>query len=238
MRYIQFRISDSIFEISKGGSVYDKSVGSDTLPEESWYVEVGGAAIRDLELYDLEDRVEEYLNLGAVVRVEDESDEAGTCGAVSPSDSRSAENDDALPEPEIILNLWYVLDNEGIIYSLRARAYVISGSDEAKTSFLKSFADQDYLIAKPFPIPERFHLTLLNSDGTRKKYPVTNTKILRSLPNRVDLFEDAIKVLESEFPAQTKLEIPQDPVVCITPLFGDENHEPVPRLQNQHDMDV
>jgi hypothetical protein len=27
MRYIQFRIPDSIFEISKGASVYDKSVG-------------------------------------------------------------------------------------------------------------------------------------------------------------------------------------------------------------------
>ncbi len=47
--------------------------------------------------------------------------------------------------PEIILNLWYVRDDEGIIYSLRARPYVIYGSDENKTSFLKSFADQDHL---------------------------------------------------------------------------------------------
>ena len=63
--------------------------------------------------------------------------------------------------PEIILNLWYVRDDEGIIYSLRARSYVIYGSDENKTSFLKSFADQGHLIAKLFPIPERFHLTML-----------------------------------------------------------------------------
>lgn len=131
--------------------------------------------------------------------------------------------------PEIILNLWYVRDDEGIIYSLRARPYVIYGSDENKTSFLKSFADQDHLIAKPFPIPERFHLTMLDADDVPKKYPITNTSVLAGLNNQVDLFEDAIKALESEFPAQTKLEIPRDPVVCITPLFGDENHEPVPR---------
>ncbi len=33
---------------------------------------------------------------------------------------------------EVILNLWYVRDEEGIIYSLRAKAYVADGSDEEK----------------------------------------------------------------------------------------------------------
>ena len=33
---------------------------------------------------------------------------------------------------EVIMNLWYVRDGEGIIYSLRAKAYVAVGSDEEK----------------------------------------------------------------------------------------------------------
>ena len=39
---------------------------------------------------------------------------------------------------EIILNLWYVIDDEGLIYSLRARCYVHSGTDEEKLAFLRS----------------------------------------------------------------------------------------------------
>lgn len=33
---------------------------------------------------------------------------------------------------EIILNIWYVTDEEGIIYSLRAKAYISEGTDEEK----------------------------------------------------------------------------------------------------------
>ena len=36
MRYIDFRISESAFEISEGSSVYDKAVGSDSFSEPGW----------------------------------------------------------------------------------------------------------------------------------------------------------------------------------------------------------
>jgi hypothetical protein len=74
MRYIDFRISDSAFEISKGGSVYDKSVGGDSFSEPGWVVEVGGYRSAECELYDLEDSIAEYLNLGAEITVSDESE--------------------------------------------------------------------------------------------------------------------------------------------------------------------
>jgi len=57
-------------------------------------------------------------------------------------------------EPEIILNLWFVRDHRGLLYSLRARCYVATGSDEEKLAFLRGFATQDYLIAQEFPLPE------------------------------------------------------------------------------------
>ena len=61
-------------------------------------------------------------------------------------------------QPEIILNLWYVCDEWGFIYSLRARAYIGMGSDEEKLAMLQKFAQVDYLIARIFTIPAKFRI--------------------------------------------------------------------------------
>lgn len=74
MRYIDFTISESAFEISIGGSVYDKAVGSDSFSEPGWIIETGGYTNRECDLYDLEDSIAEYLNLGAEISVSDESE--------------------------------------------------------------------------------------------------------------------------------------------------------------------
>ena len=74
MRYIDFRISESAFEISKGGSVYDKAVGGDSFSEPGWVVEAGGYRSAECDLYDLENSIAEYLNLGAEISVSDESE--------------------------------------------------------------------------------------------------------------------------------------------------------------------
>lgn len=77
MRYITFLISEEEFEISTGGSVYDQSVGSDSISGPGWRIEIGGFADRTLglELHDLENEIREYLNLGAEITVEDSSEE-------------------------------------------------------------------------------------------------------------------------------------------------------------------
>ncbi len=74
MRYIDFRISESEFEILKGGSVYDKAVGGDSFSEPGWVVEVGGYRNAECELHQLEDYIVEYLNLDAEITVSDESE--------------------------------------------------------------------------------------------------------------------------------------------------------------------
>lgn len=74
MRYILFRISESSFEISIGGSTYDESVGSDSFSEPGWLVEVGGYRETECDLYGLEEYIEEYLNLGAEITINDESE--------------------------------------------------------------------------------------------------------------------------------------------------------------------
>lgn len=74
MRYIMFEISEDSFEISRGGSVYSKDVGSDTISEPGWLVEVGGFRCAECDIYNIEDIIEEYLNLGAQIAINDESD--------------------------------------------------------------------------------------------------------------------------------------------------------------------
>lgn len=74
MRYITFRISEYEFEIAKGGSVYDNAVGSDSFSEPGWLIEAGGCRNTECELFAIEDSIEEYLNLGAEIIVNDESD--------------------------------------------------------------------------------------------------------------------------------------------------------------------
>lgn len=127
-----------------------------------------------------------------------------------------------MDQPEIILNLWYLVDEMGIIYSLRARAYMGIGSDSEKLAFLKKLSEIDYLIARPFPIPKRFHISGV---GGLAVYHKVGYDLLE---NKVSLFEDAIKQLQSELPSQTPFDIPLQPLVCITALIGEENGNIVP----------
>ena len=137
-----------------------------------------------------------------------------------------------MSEPEIILNLWYVTDDEGLIYSLRARCYVHSGTEEEKLTFLRSFANTDYLIAQPFPVPEGFHIHLVGGEQAQQ-IPVASYNAVRASVPFISLFEDVIQVMEKQLPAQTKLTIGCDPVVCITPLLGDEDGNMRPLTANR-----
>ena len=130
-----------------------------------------------------------------------------------------------MDQPEIILNLWYVYDDLGYIYSLRVRCYIGVGSEQEKLRFLQQHANLDYLIAKPFPIPKRFHVNGM---------AVYHKAALDLLEHPIDLFKDAIQAMERELPSQTKLSIPKLPLVCITPLFGNDQGETYPRFNDRH----
>jgi len=144
-----------------------------------------------------------------------------------------------MDEPKIILNLWYVFDDTGTVYSLRARAYVQRGSDEEKLRFLQRFAETDYLIARPFPIPERFH-TMVVEGRTKRKMPVMPTQLLETHGGPVtaaDLFDEAFKQIEKDLPAQTRLSIPEDPLICLTGLYADDDGNVRPRIDGQVRID-
>lgn len=70
MKYINFEISDCSFGITQGGSVYDIAVGGDSYSIAEWMIEVGGYRETDCDLFNLEDTIEEYLNLGAEINID------------------------------------------------------------------------------------------------------------------------------------------------------------------------
>lgn len=126
-----------------------------------------------------------------------------------------------MQQPEITLNLWYVQNAGGLIYSLRTRAYVGVGSDRELLANLRKHAPLDYLIARVFPIPAQFHTTLISGDH-QKKLPVVLRSALNASGHTIAIFEDAIKALTADLPAQTELDIPEAPLVCLTTVLSED----------------
>ena len=127
---------------------------------------------------------------------------------------------------EIVFNLWYLTDHTGAIYSLRAHTYVADGSDQDKLAFLRGRAGLDYLVASPFPVPDRYHVTLVESkaegSSTERRVPVTDRHAIEVLGGPIVLFEDAFKQLELRLPSQTPLTVGPRPLYCLTPLYVDD----------------
>ena len=55
-RYIEFRISEEVFEILRGGFI-DMGVGGDSYSDTGWYFDVHGNRDAECELWHLEDEV-------------------------------------------------------------------------------------------------------------------------------------------------------------------------------------
>ena len=120
-------------------------------------------------------------------------------------------------DPEITLNLWFVHDELGLIYALRVRPYVGTGTEHEKLAVLQGFANFDYLIAQQFSIPERFHVEI-EENGKRRRSPVAPKELLNGLDSPITLFEDAIKAIEVDLPPYG-LAIPEAPLFCTTALL-------------------
>jgi hypothetical protein len=130
------------------------------------------------------------------------------------------------PELEIVFNLWYVYDAEGTVHALRARPYVLPGSDEDKLAFLEAFASTDYLVARQFPLPGPF---LGKGEASS---PFLSVKAMAG-PKALSLFEEGMEKLVGEFPPQTDLALPPDPLVNLTPLFLDEKGNLTPVIEKE-----
>ncbi|MDX1461354.1 MAG: hypothetical protein R3348_09895 [Xanthomonadales bacterium] len=101
-------------------------------------------------------------------------------------------------EGEVILNLWYVTDGF-IISSLRSRAYVASGTDEEKLSFLRKRANSDFTNAQSHPIPEsmKAEIKLVGESGDATVGRECTHQMLELMGGYVALFRDVISATPS-----------------------------------------
>ena len=137
-----------------------------------------------------------------------------------------------LPEfegPEVTLNLWYVADQDGFVYSLRGRAYLASGPLDEKLVILKTSADVDYLIAADHPIPEEFRLR----DSSGQPMDHSHVEILESSTDPLAPFRAVVRELQRGIPTSSDLVIPRNPVVCITPLIVTEQEGLLPNYSGR-----
>jgi hypothetical protein len=73
-RYIGFGITEDAFAITRGGSVYSKSNGSDNYSEDGWRLEVCDDGRAEGNLAEIEKEIDELVALGATFSVSDDSD--------------------------------------------------------------------------------------------------------------------------------------------------------------------
>jgi hypothetical protein len=121
-------------------------------------------------------------------------------------------------EKEIILNLWYITDESGLIYSLKAKPYVHYGSDELKTNFLKERANLDFEVAKDFYLPENVHVVF--PEGSLNLVPVS---VLNSDYGINQVFGKVFEGIEKELSVTCNLELPSNPLYVITALYLSED---------------
>ena len=134
-----------------------------------------------------------------------------------------------LPEDaEIVANLWYVIDDQGFIFSLRAMSYVATGTEQEKLSFLASRAYLDYLVARTFSIPTRYGTTFVDNGDERTKYAVIHHDSTAAIGGVDQLFFDALDTIQSDLPAQTELQIPESPLIKVTALHGSRDGAVMP----------
>lgn len=99
---------------------------------------------------------------------------------------------------ETILNIFLVIDN-GLVTSFRAKAYEMEGDDSTKITFLKENAPEDFASAFVFDSP-------INKKG--EFMPYKKFSKLEKQGMQYQLFEEIFE----------KFKVPQNPLICVTPV--------------------
>lgn len=73
-------------------------------------------------------------------------------------------------------------------------------SEAEKLAMLRMFATLDYLIETPFPVPERFHTTVVEGDE-KKKMPVALRSAVEAPVGIGNMFEEVFSEMEKQLPA-------------------------------------
>jgi hypothetical protein len=135
---------------------------------------------------------------------------------------------------ELCLNLWYFVDDSGIVVRIAGKAYALRGSDEEKLVALHLMAGTDHLTATQGKIPE--HFIIHTEHGELKGAAPVNLLY----DNEANAYGPLIDQIERELPKgirsvdgnyeQFSIKIPQQPLIVTTVVYEREDGELVARV--------
>ena len=135
---------------------------------------------------------------------------------------------------EMCLNLWYFVDDSGIVVRIAGKAYALRGSDEEKLAALHLMAGTDHLTATQAKVPDRFVIRTehgelkgtapfnLFCDNDANGYDALIDQIERNLPK-------GIRSVDGRY-EQFSIKIPQQPLIVTTAVYEREDGELVARV--------
>ena len=103
---------------------------------------------------------------------------------------------------ETILNIYLLIDN-GLVTSFKSISYEMEGTDEVKIDYLKTIAKEDYSKAITFNAPQNKNNKFMSYNKFHK---------LEKNGMQYRLFEEIFE----------KFNVPQNPIVCVTPVVDGE----------------
>ena len=135
-----------------------------------------------------------------------------------------------LREPEVVLNLWAYTGEEGHIFRIAGKAYVMDGDDKAKLSLLRDLSGSDWLGTPWEKVPANFRLT--GADG-QVMNGVAHSSMLSEPTSHANLFGPLIEKLAKDIPEQMRafngnyvsfrLELPDEPLTVTTVVMEYED---------------
>jgi hypothetical protein len=135
---------------------------------------------------------------------------------------------------EICLNLWYFVDDSGIVLRLAGKAYALTGTEEEKLAVLQSMAGSDHLTATQGKVPPQFILKVENGEMPgavgvavihhehAKVFGPLMDRIERELPKPLRSVGDAYQPF--------MLKLPPDPLCVTTAVYERADGELVARV--------
>lgn len=133
-------------------------------------------------------------------------------------------------EYELCVNLWYCFDKQtGFVNGIAGRGYYLRGTDDQKTSILKSLSEADFLCVEWQPVPERFQTIIHGQDEEEAYAGVVHVSDIDALG--FGLFEQVLETIEVVFQEYLPIKnaatvkVPDEPLYVMTAVeFSDGIH--------------
>jgi len=126
---------------------------------------------------------------------------------------------------EIIINLWYFVDEDRqFIFALAGRAYIARGTDEEKTALLKRLAGTDYPLAIRRLVPDRYISDyagkILPGIAPVSELDDPATQLFEEVYQAIE--EDLAKTAEAQNLPVDDFKISDNPLFVMTALYQDD----------------